>query len=55
VAEIIIEYLKEEKADLVVMSSHGRTGISRLIFGSVASQVMEAVHIPVLIVRPDKE
>jgi nucleotide-binding universal stress UspA family protein len=55
VAEIIIEYLKEEKADLVVMSSHGRTGISRMIFGSVANQVMEAVHIPVLIVRPDKE
>jgi nucleotide-binding universal stress UspA family protein len=55
VAEIIIEYLKEEKADLVVMSSHGRTGISRLIFGSVANQVMEAVHIPVLIIRPDKD
>jgi nucleotide-binding universal stress UspA family protein len=55
VAEIIIEYLKEEKADLVVMSSHGRTGISRMLFGSVANQVMEGVHIPVLIVRPDKE
>jgi nucleotide-binding universal stress UspA family protein len=55
VAEIIIDYLKEEKADLVVMSSHGRTGISRMLFGSVANQVMEAVHIPVLIVRPDKE
>lgn len=55
VAEIIIDYLKEEKADLVVMSSHGRTGLSRMIFGSVAHQVMEAVRIPVLIIRPDKD
>ena len=55
VAGIICDYINSENVDLVVMSSHGRTGISRLIFGSVANQVMEAVHIPVLIIRPDKD
>jgi len=39
----------------VVMSTHGRTGISRFLFGSVAAKVMEEVKVPVLLVHPDRE
>lgn len=54
VAEIIIDYINDEKADLVVMSSHGRTGINRWLFGSVAHKVMQEVNIPVMVIRPDQ-
>jgi nucleotide-binding universal stress UspA family protein len=39
-------------ADLIVMTSHGRTGLSRVWFGSVADGVMRHADVPVLIVRP---
>lgn len=54
-ATLICQYINEEGADLVVMSSHGRTGIARLIFGSVARQVIEGISAPVMIIRPDQE
>ncbi|PJF44960.1 MAG: hypothetical protein CUN55_01265 [Phototrophicales bacterium] len=49
----IIKYVKAEGADLVVMSTHGRTGLARFIFGSVAHKVMQGLNIPVLLIRPD--
>lgn len=49
----IIKYAKAEKADLVVMSTHGRSGLARLIFGSVAHKVMHGLDIPVLLIHPD--
>lgn len=55
VAGIICDYINEENADLVVMSSHGRTGVTRWLFGSVAHKVMQGVNVPVLIIRPDKD
>ncbi len=54
IASQICDYVKEEDADLVVMSTHGRSGISRFVFGSVAHKVMQEVDIPVLLIRPDK-
>lgn len=54
IASQICDYVKEENADLVVMSTHGRSGISRFVFGSVAHKVMQAVDVPVLLIRPDK-
>ena len=54
VASIICDYINNEGVDLVVMSSHGRTGISRWLFGSVAQKVMQGVDVPVMIIRPDK-
>lgn len=50
----IINYVRGEGADLVVMSSHGRTGLAKLLFGSVASKVMQSLDIPVLLVHPDR-
>jgi nucleotide-binding universal stress UspA family protein len=55
VAGIICDYVNEEKVDLVVMSSHGRTGMSRWLFGSVAQKVMQGVTVPVLLIRPDRD
>ncbi|MEM9952273.1 MAG: universal stress protein [Chloroflexota bacterium] len=54
VASIICDYINEEDADLVVMTSHGRTGLARFLFGSVAHKVMQEITVPVLIVHPDK-
>ncbi len=47
----IVEFATENKVDLIVMASHGRTGISRLLMGSVAEAVMRKAPCPVLIVK----
>lgn len=55
VARLICDFVNEEGVDLIVMSTHGRTGLGRLLFGSVARDVMECVSVPVLLVKPEKE
>ncbi|MDO8269158.1 MAG: universal stress protein [Candidatus Levybacteria bacterium] len=50
----IIETIKKEKCDLVVMTSHGRSGFERAIVGSVTDHVMRHATCPVLVVRPVK-
>lgn len=55
VAQMICDFVNDEGADLVVMSTHGRTGLGRLLFGSVARDVMECVRVPVMLVKPNKE
>ncbi len=47
----IVQTAKDEAADLIVMGSHGRSGIARLMLGSVANRVLAESLIPVLIVR----
>lgn len=47
----IVEAAKSEDADLIVMGSHGRTGIARLMLGSVAGRVVAESPIPVLVAR----
>lgn len=48
----ILKYIEKQKVDLVVMSTHGRTGFGRWILGSVANKILHSVEIPLLIVRP---
>jgi len=55
VADAICDTIQREAIDLVVMSTHGRTGVARLLFGSVARDVLERVTVPVLLIRPDQE
>jgi nucleotide-binding universal stress UspA family protein len=55
IANLICDYIFSEHIDLVVMSTHGRSGIAKLLFGSIASEVMQCAGVPVLLVRPDKE
>lgn len=52
-AEEIIEYAEKKNVDLIVMATHGHTGLARLVFGSVASQVVASGVCPVMLVRPD--
>jgi len=46
----IIREAETSKADLIVIGSHGRTGLKRLFLGSVAQSVLGEAHIPVLVV-----
>jgi nucleotide-binding universal stress UspA family protein len=48
----IVDAAKRLKADLIVMGTHGRTGMSRLLLGSVAELVVRHAECPVLTVRP---
>ena len=41
------------KADLIVIGTHGRSGLSRLLLGSVAEEVVRGASVPVLLVRGD--
>lgn len=50
-AHEVLEAASELPADLVVMSSHGRTGVSRFLFGSVAEKVTKHATCPVMVVR----
>jgi nucleotide-binding universal stress UspA family protein len=47
----ITELAAELKADLIVLPSHGRTGLKRLLIGSVAERVVRLAHCPVLVLR----
>lgn len=50
VAELLA-FAEQEKVDLIVMASHGRTGFSRLVMGSVAEAIVRRAKCPVLIVK----
>lgn len=47
----IADYAQDKKAELIVIPSHGRTGITRLLIGSVAERVVRLAHCPVLVLR----
>jgi nucleotide-binding universal stress UspA family protein len=51
-AEKILELAGKEKVDLIIMGVHGRKGLDRAIFGSVADKVVQSAPCPVLTVRP---
>jgi nucleotide-binding universal stress UspA family protein len=50
-ASEIVETAKAERADLVAMTTHGRTGLRRAIFGSVANEALRSAAVPVLAIR----
>lgn len=54
-AETIIDYAIEQSIDLIVMATHGRSGIMRWVYGSVADKVLRAADAPILLVRAYKE
>jgi nucleotide-binding universal stress UspA family protein len=51
-AREIVRYAREENVDLIMMATHGHTGLARLAFGSVASHVVASGVCPVMLVRP---
>jgi nucleotide-binding universal stress UspA family protein len=48
----IVDYASVNNVDLIAMSTHGRTGVGRWVFGSVADRVLRGTTKPVLLVRP---
>ncbi|MBN1179186.1 MAG: universal stress protein [Anaerolineae bacterium] len=50
-ADEILRYAEEVEADLIAMCTHGRSGLSRWVFGSVAEKVLRGATCPVLLVR----
>lgn len=50
----IVKKAEEEKADLIVMSTHGRTGIEQIMLGSVTAKVVARASCPVLSIPPAK-
>lgn len=53
-ANMIVEYAAEIKADLIAMSTHGRSGIARWVLGSVADKILHEASMPVWLVRSPK-
>ena len=51
----IVRVAKERQVDLIVLSSHGRTGLGRILFGSTAEAVVRHAMCPVLVVKPKPE
>lgn len=54
-AEALITYMEEAPIDLVVMGTHGRRGVDRMLFGSVTEEVVRRGPCPVLTIRHDAE
>ena len=51
IVETIISVAQRENADLIAIASHGRSGLSRVFYGSVAAGIMQKIDRPILIVR----
>ncbi len=54
-AEEILKYVALEKVDLVIMGTHGRKGLDRVLFGSVANEVVKKSPAPVLTINPYRQ
>jgi nucleotide-binding universal stress UspA family protein len=56
---VIADYAEEYDVDLIVMGSHGRSGVRRALLGSVTERTLRSTHVPVLVVdylrEEDKE
>ncbi len=50
----IVDYAETNDVDLIAMSTHGRSGVSRWVFGSVASKVLRGTNKPILLIRPQE-
>ena len=55
ISEIIVKEAKKWRADLIVMGTHGRRGVTRMVLGSDAEAILRVTPVPVLLVRsPDR-
>jgi nucleotide-binding universal stress UspA family protein len=51
-AATIATVAREQDANLIAMATHGRSGLARLVLGSVATETLRRAHVPLLLVRP---
>jgi len=52
-ADTITEYAQKKGMDMIIIATHGYTGLKKLMLGSVAFSVLHQSHIPVLLIRPE--
>ncbi len=52
IADVLTDYLKKSNADLLIIATHGRSGPSRWIWGSVTEKMLQSCGVPVFLVRP---
>jgi len=52
-ATMLVRQAEESQADLIVIGTHGRSGLAHLLLGSVAEEVVGTAPCPVLTIRPD--
>jgi nucleotide-binding universal stress UspA family protein len=50
-AETLVDYIASNDIDILIMATHGRSGITKWFWGSIAEKVLRAVNIPVLLVK----
>jgi nucleotide-binding universal stress UspA family protein len=55
VADTIVSYAESNHADLIVISSHGRSGIGRWLHGSVAEKVLRGANCATMIIRAPRD
>jgi len=53
-AESLVRYAVNNNVDLIIMATHGRSGISKIFWGSVAEKILRATDIPVLLIKTTK-
>jgi nucleotide-binding universal stress UspA family protein len=54
-AEEIMKYIRSAGIDVVIMATHGRKGLSRVLFGSVTEKVVKGSPVPVMVTRPGED
>ena len=52
-SHVITEYAEKNGVDLIIITTHGYTGMQKLLLGSVAFKVLHESHVPVLLIRPE--
>lgn len=52
VHEVIRDYAKEHDVDLVIVGTHGRSGVAKLMYGSVTERVIKTTHTPIIVIPP---
>ena len=52
-SQTILDYAQKNGVDLIVMASHGYTGMKKMLLGSVAVKVLQESNVPVLLIRPE--
>ena len=55
IANVIITEAKNSLADLIIIGTHGRSGFSRMLLGSIAEGVIRTAHIPILLIRGSEQ
>lgn len=50
--ESILQYAESEKADMIIIGTHGKRGLEKILLGSVAERVLKRAHCPVLVTNP---